>query len=80
MTEEEILEKINDVLTGRAEELVLYTGGREAFTLYEREIGNYELRPMGRPQAKPWDDEIVLWSLQAEGFPYPIYFDEAKAR
>lgn len=70
MTEEEILEKINDVLTGRAEELVLYRGGREDFTLYEREIGNYELRQVG----------ASCWALQAEGLPYPVWFDEAKTR
>lgn len=69
MTEKEIIKAIDDVLTGRAEELVLYKDGRENFALYEREIGNYELRPSGR-----------RWALQAEGLPYPVWFDEAKAR
>lgn len=70
MTEREIIKAIDDVLTGRAEELVLYKGGREDFTLYEREIGNYELRQVGASR----------WALQAEGLPYPVWFDEAKAR
>lgn len=70
MTEREIIKAINDVLTGRAEELVLYKGGREEFALYEREIGNYELKRAG----------ASCWALQAEGLPYPVWFDEAKAR
>ncbi len=70
MTEEKVLKEINDVVTGRKAELVLYRDGAETQTLYEREIGFYGLR-----KAK-----ADLWELDAEGFPYPIYFDEAKAR
>lgn len=70
MTKNEIEKAINDVLMGKADELALYTCGREVFTLYEREIGNYELKRAG----------ASCWALQAEGLPYPVWFDEAKAR
>lgn len=80
MTENEIEKKINDVLTGRADELVIHTMAGDDFTLYEREIGNYELKPMGHPQSKPWYGEIVCWSLQVEGLPYPVYFTDIETR
>ena len=80
MTEESVLKEINYVVTGRKTELVLYRDGEEVQTLYEREIGFYGLRAVrGRAMTRR-GVEASLWALDAEGFPCPIRFDEAKAR
>lgn len=80
MTEEKALKAINDVVTGRKAELVLYRDGEEVQTLYEREIGFYRLRAVRGAVMTQQGVEASLWALDAEGFPYPIRFDEAKAR
>lgn len=80
MTEERVLKEINDVVTGRKAELVLYRDGEEVQTLYEREIGFYSLRAVKGRAMTQQGVEASLWALEAEGFPYPIRFDEAKAR